>query len=186
MTHSAATMGYGMFTRSLKFLLCWSLLFPSIAVHAQLAVPALNAHVIDATRTLTDDQRRHLNAKLDEFEKKKGAQLVVLLVPTTQPEDIASYANRVANTWKIGRKDIGDGVLLIVARDDRNVRIEVAKTLEGAIPDLAAKRIIEHAIAPRFKQGDFAGGLEAGVSAVMALISGEGLPATKPPFSGWI
>ena len=160
---------------------CWalvwgSLLFLLIAAHAQLAIPTLDAHVIDTTRTLTVDQRQQLDDKLGEFEKTKGAQVVVLLVPTTQPEDIASYANRVANTWKIGRKEIGDGLLLIVAKDDRKVRIEVSKTLEGAIPDLAAKRVIEQAITPRFKQGDFSGGLDAGVGAVMALISGEGLP----------
>lgn len=157
-------------------LLCGLLLVLTPAL-AQLAVPALTAHVVDSTGTLSVEQVQQLESKLSAFQQSSGAQVVVLLVPTTQPEDISSYANRVANTWKIGRKEIGDGLLLLVAKNDRKVRIEVAKTLEGAIPDLAAKRIIAQAITPRFKQGDFAGGLEAGVDLVMKLISGEALPA---------
>lgn len=144
---------------------------------AQQAVPALTGHVVDTAGTLTPAQRDALDARLAAFEQARGSQVVVLLVPSTQPEDIASYANRVANTWKIGRKEIGDGLLLIVAVQDRKLRIEVAKTLEGAIPDLAAKRIIDEAIRPRFKQDDYAGGLDAGVTRIMALITGEALPA---------
>jgi len=169
-------------------LLCGLLLALTPAL-AQLAVPALTAHVVDSTGTLSAEQVQQLESKLSAFEQSSGAQVVVLLVPTTQPEDISSYANRVANAWKIGRKEVGDGLLLVVAKDDRKVRIEVAKTLEGAIPDLAAKRIIEQAITPRFKQGDFAGGLEAGVDLVMKLISGEALPApaaeSKPANAGF-
>ncbi len=153
------------------------LFFLSAPTHAQLAVPALTAHVVDTTGTLNAEQLQALDSKLSAFELSRGAQVVILLVPTTQPEDIASYANRVANTWKIGRKEIGDGLLVVVAKNDRKVRIEVAKTLEGAIPDLAAKRIIEQAITPRFKQGDFAGGLDAGSDLIMKLITGEALPA---------
>jgi uncharacterized protein len=148
-------------------------------LHAQQAVPPLTGHVIDTTASLTQQQRDALESRLTAFDLAKGAQVVVLLVPSTQPEDIASYANRVANAWKIGRKDVGDGVLLIVALQDHKLRIEVAKTLEGAIPDLAAKRIIDEAITPRFKQGDMSGGLEAGVQRITGLISGEALPA--PP-----
>jgi uncharacterized protein len=143
---------------------------------AQQTVPALTGHVVDNTGTLAAAQRDALEARLTEFEKATGSQVVVLLVPSTQPEDIASYANRVANTWKIGRKDIGDGLLLIVAAQDRKLRIEVAKTLEGAIPDLLAKRIIDEAITPRFKQGDYAGGIDAGLTRIMGLIRGEALP----------
>lgn len=143
---------------------------------AQQAVPALTGHVIDTTGTLAAAQRDGLETRLSEFEKTSGSQVVVLLVPSTQPEDIASYANRVANTWKIGRKAIGDGLLLIVAVQDRKLRIEVAKTLEGAIPDLAAKRIIDEAITPHFKQGDYAGGIDAGLTRIMGLIRGEALP----------
>lgn len=146
------------------------------AARAQQAVPALTGHVIDTTGTLAAAQRDGIEARLSEFEKSSGAQVVVLLVPSTQPEDIASYANRVANTWKIGRKAIGDGLLLIVAVQDRKLRIEVAKTLEGAIPDLAAKRIIDEAITPRFKQNDYAGGIDAGITRIMGLIRGEALP----------
>ena len=104
------------------------------------------------------------------------APLTLVMVKPTAPEDIASYANRIGNAWKIGRKDVGDGVLLVVAKDDRKVRIEVAKTLEGAIPDLAAKQIIEQAITPRFKAGDFAGGLANAVAQIAARIEGEPLP----------
>lgn len=146
------------------------------AAQAQQAVPALTGHVIDTTGTLAAAQRDGLETRLSEFEKASGSQVVVLLVPSTQPEDIASYANRVANTWKIGRKAIGDGLLLIVAVQDRKLRIEVAKTLEGAIPDLAAKRIIDEAITPHFKQGDYAGGIDAGLTRIMGLIRGEALP----------
>ena len=140
-------------------------------------VPTLTAHVMDSTGTLNAAQREALEAKLTAFEKTRGAQVVVLMVPTTQPEDIAAYAQRIGDSWKIGRKSIGDGLLLVVAKNDRTVRIETTKALEGAIPDLAASRIIENAITPRFKQGDFAGGLEAGTDQIMALISGENLPA---------
>lgn len=153
----------------------WLLLLSQ--AQAQLAVPALTGHVIDSTGTLSAAQAQQLETKLSAFEQSRGTQLVILLVPTTQPEDIASYSNRVANSWKIGRKEIGDGLLVVVAKDDRQVRIEVAKTLEGAIPDLAAKRVIEQAITPRFKQGDFAGGLDAAADQLMALITGEALPA---------
>jgi uncharacterized protein len=118
-----------------------------------LPVPALTARVVDQTGTLDPIQRKGLEDKLAAFEQKKGTQIVVLLVATTQPEDIASYANRVANDWKIGRKEVGDGIVVIVAKDDRKVRIEVAKTLEGAVPDLAAKQIIDDAITPRFPPG---------------------------------
>lgn len=139
-------------------------------------VPALSGHVLDQTGSLNAEQLHGLESKLAAFESAHGAQIVLLLVPTTAPEDIASYANRVGDTWKIGRKDIGDGLILVVAKNDRKLRIEVAKTLEGAVPDLAAKRIIDEAIAPHFKSGDFAGGLVAGVDRIMDLLKAEGLP----------
>ena len=151
-------------------------LFVLLQAHAQLAVPPLSGHVMDSTHTLSAAQVQQLETKLSAFEQSRGTQVVLLLVATTQPEDIASYSNRVANSWKIGRKEIGDGLLVVVAKDDRQIRIEVAKTLEGAIPDLAAKRVIDQAITPRFKQGDFAGGLDAAVAQLMALITGEALP----------
>ncbi|MGH8821198.1 MAG: TPM domain-containing protein, partial [Rhodoferax sp.] len=143
-------------------------------------MPLLAGHVIDSTGTLTETQRQALEAKLAALEQTKGSQVVVLMVRTTQPEDIASYANRVGNTWKIGRKGVGDGLLLLVAKDDHRVRIEVAKTLEGAIPDLAADQIIQDAITPAFKRGDFAGGLNGGLDQIIGLINGEPLPAPTP------
>jgi len=132
--------------------------------------------MIDTTATLHASQRQALENKLQSFEAAKGSQIVVLMVPTTAPEDIVGYTQRVGDLWKIGRKDIGDGLLIVVAKNDRAVRIATAKTLEGAIPDLAAKQIIERAITPRFREGDFAGGLNAGVDMVTALIAGEKLP----------
>jgi len=154
--------------------LCAGLLL-SLA-QAQQAVPALTAHVVDHSATLDAAQLAQLEAKLAAFEQSHGAQIVLLLVSTTQPEDIASYAQRVADSWKIGRKGVGDGLLLVVAKNDRKVRIEVAKTLEGAIPDLASRRIIDEAITPRFRQGDFAGGLDAASEQIMTLIRAEALP----------
>ncbi len=151
---------------------------------AQQAVPALSGHVMDTTATLDAAQVQALAQKLAAFEQNHGTQIVLLLVAATAPEDIASYANRVANSWKIGRREVGDGVLLIVAKNEHKVRIEVAKTLEGAIPDLAAKRIIDEAITPRFKKGDFAGGLNAAVDQIMARVSGEALPAPASPAVG--
>jgi uncharacterized protein len=140
-------------------------------------VPALTSHVIDAGNLLSVDQLQALDNKLSALESASGSQVVIFVVASTQPEDIASFGNRVGNTWKIGRKDLGDGLLLIVAKDDHKLRIEVAKSLEGAIPDLAAKQIIDSAIAPRFKQGDYAGGLDAGVDQIAARITGEALQA---------
>ncbi|MDO8440000.1 MAG: TPM domain-containing protein [Polaromonas sp.] len=139
-------------------------------------VPPLSARVIDSTGTLDATQIQALEAKLAAFEKARGTQVVVLMVPTTLPEDITDYAQRVGDAWKIGRKDVGDGVLLVVAKNDRKVRIATAKTLEGALPDLAARQIIDRAITPRFRQGDFAGGLDAAADQIMARITGENLP----------
>ena len=144
-------------------------------------VPALTGRVVDTTGTLDAAQQQALDAKLAAFEQAKGSQIVLLLVPTTQPEDIASYANRVANSWKIGRKAVGDGVLVIVAKNDRKLRIEVAKTLEGALPDLAVKQIIDEALAPALRKGDYAGGLDATATQLMARIQGEALPAPSAP-----
>jgi uncharacterized protein len=148
-----------------------------------LPVPALEGRVIDQTGTLDAAARQSLDAKLAAFEQKKGSQIVVLMVPTTQPEDIASYANRVASTWKIGRKEVGDGVLVIVAKDDRKMRIEVARTLEGAVPDLTAARIIDEQMKPRFRDNDFAGGIGAAVDQLVAVIGGEALPEVQRPSS---
>ncbi|HEY0885906.1 MAG TPA: TPM domain-containing protein [Ramlibacter sp.] len=161
---------------SLLALLAW---WTPAAAQNLLPVPALTARVIDQTGTLDDIQRQGLEEKLAGLERDKGTQVVFLIVPTTQPEDIASYANRVANDWKIGRKAVGDGVLLVVAKSDRKIRIEVAKTLEGAIPDLAASQIIDEAIRPRFRADDYAGGLHAAADQLIARIKGEALPPVK-------
>jgi uncharacterized protein len=142
-----------------------------------LPVPALSGRVIDQTGTLQAEQRAALESKLAAFEAEAGPQIVVLLVPTTQPEDIAAYAQRVADQWKIGRREVGDGLLIVVAKNDRRVRIEVAKALEGAVPDLAARQIIDGAIRPAFRADDYAGGLNAAVDQLIGRIKGEGLPA---------
>ncbi|MBX3607418.1 MAG: TPM domain-containing protein [Piscinibacter sp.] len=141
-----------------------------------LPVPPLSGRVIDQTGTLGAAQQQALSDKLAAIEAKRGSQIVVLLVPSTQPEDIASYSQRVADAWKIGRLAVGDGLVIVVAKDDRRVRIEVAKALEGAVPDLMAKRVISEVITPAFRAGDFAGGLNAAVDRLDGLIGGEGLP----------
>lgn len=138
-------------------------------------IPALTARVMDTTGTLDAAQKQALEAKLEAFEKSRGTQIVVLMVPTTQPEDITDYTQRVGDLWKIGRKDLGDGLLLVVAKDDRKVRIAPAKALEGAVPDLAARQIIDRAITPKFREGDFAGGLDLAADHLMARITGENL-----------
>ena len=143
------------------------------------AIPALSSHVIDSTDTLSPAERQALDAKLTAFEQSRGAQVVVLMVASTRPEDITSFAQRVGDFWKIGRQNIGDGLLLVVAKNDRKVRIATTKALEGAVPDLAASQIIDTAITPRFKQGDFSGGLNAGTDQLMARITGEALPAPE-------
>ena len=158
-------------------------LLPFTAAWSQdlLPVPPLSGRVIDQAGLLEPGQRAAIESRLAAFEAQAGPQIVVLLVATTKPEDIAAFAQRVADQWKIGRREVGDGVLLVVARDDRRMRIEVAKALEGAIPDLAARQIIDRAIAPAFKRGDYAGGLTAGIDALVARIQGEHLPAPTPP-----
>jgi uncharacterized protein len=163
----------------LATLLAMLLLLATPALRAQdlLPVPALSARVIDQTGTLDAAALGALEAKLAAFEAQAGPQIVVLLVPTTAPEDIASYAQRLGDAWKIGRREVGDGLLLLVAKSDRKVWIAPAKALEGAVPDLAARQIVQNQITPAFKRNDFAGGLNAGVDALMARIRGEALPA---------
>lgn len=141
-----------------------------------LPVPALSARVIDQTGTLTAEQVRALSDQLKALETQRGSQVVILMVPTTQPEDIAAYAQRVGDTWKIGRREVGDGLLIVVALQDRRMRIEVAKTLEGAIPDLMASRIIERTLKPAFQSGAYADGLSKAIDQIDKLIAGEGLP----------
>ncbi|MFN0183708.1 MAG: TPM domain-containing protein [Aquabacterium sp.] len=153
------------------------LLAGAATARAELAVPALTGRVIDTTGTLDAVQRSALEGKLEAFEREAGPQIVVLMLATTDGEDIAAYAQRVADQWKIGRRDVGDGLLVVVAKNDRRMRIEVAKALEGAVPDLAARQIIERHMAPPFKKGDYAGGLHAAVDALKARVAGEHLPA---------
>ncbi|MDD5581517.1 MAG: YgcG family protein [Methylobacter sp.] len=151
---------------------------------AQIAVPDLSRRVTDLTGTLTSNQAAALENKLAAFEAQKGSQIVVLIIPTTQPEDIAQFGIRIADAWKIGRKNIDDGVILIIAKDDRQLRLEVGYGLEGVIPDAIAKRIIAETITPYFKAGDFAGGINAGVEQLMRLIEGEPLPAPQQQSGG--
>lgn len=142
---------------------------------AEVAVPTLTAHIIDQTSTLTTDQQQALEQTLQAFEVRKGSQSAVLILPTTHPEAIEQYAIRVAEQWKLGRKKVDDGVILIVAKDDRTLRIEVGYGLEGALNDATSKRIISEIITPSFKQGEFYGGINAGVRQIIRVIEGEGL-----------
>lgn len=154
------------------------------AAQAEVPVPALQARVTDLTNTLAPAQRQTLEQKLAAFEREKGSQVAVLLVPTTQPETIEQYSIRVAERWQLGRERPDDGVLLLVAKNDRALRLEVGYGLEGAIPDAIAKRVIEETILPRFRAGDLAGGIDAGVDQVLGLIRGEALPPPPQPVRG--
>lgn len=151
--------------------------------HAQtalVAVPQLTRPVTDLSASLNGDQVVQLETRLQAFEERKGSQIAVLIVPTTKPEAIEQYAIRVAEQWKVGRKKVDDGAILVVAKDDRALRIEVGYGLEGALNDATAKRIIEDIIVPRFRQGDFEGGIAAGVESMMKVIEGEALPGPDP------
>jgi uncharacterized protein len=143
-------------------------------------IPALAAHVTDLTGSLDAAQKQTLESELAALEKSKGAQVGVLLVPTTQPEDIAQYGIRVADAWKLGRKGTDDGVILIVAKNDHRVRIEVGRGLEGAIPDAAAARVIREYVTPRFRANDYYGGIHDATGALTKLINDEPLP---PPLA---
>lgn len=142
-----------------------------------LALPPLTAPVVDHTQTLSPAALAALNERLTQLSTDKGSQIAILILPSTQPESIEQFSIRLAEHWKIGRSKIDDGVLIVVAKDDRTMRIEVGYGLEGAIPDAIAKRIIEEQMAPRFRDGDFAGGLTAAVDTLEKLIDGEQLPA---------
>ena len=142
-----------------------------------LPVPPLTGRVVDQTATLTPQQAQALSTKLAAIESAQGAQVVILIVPTTAPEDVASFAQRVGEQWKVGRRDVGDGLIIVVAKNDRAVQIQVAKALQGAVPDIAAGRIISQQIVPAFKAGDFAGGLNSAVDRLGERIASEGLPA---------
>ena len=155
----------------------WPLLLLAASAFAQdVPVPALSSPVTDLTQTLTAEQRASLESRLRAYETDKGTQIAVLIVPTTQPETIEQYSIRVADQWKIGRKGTDDGVILLVAKNDRAVRIEVGTGLEGALPDVLASRIISQVIVPRFREGDFAGGINEAITRIIALLEGEPLP----------
>jgi uncharacterized protein len=156
----------------LALLLCWA-----FAALADVAVPPLTGRVVDQTATLDGSQIASLDQTLKDFEARKGSQIAVLIVPTTQPETIEQYSLRVAEAWKIGRKKIDDGAILVVAKNDRKLRIEVGYGLEGALNDVTAKRIIDEIIAPKFRSGDFAGGIVDGVNRMLRVVDGEPLPA---------
>ncbi|RJP64217.1 MAG: YgcG family protein [Comamonadaceae bacterium] len=161
--------------RSLLALGLWLLCALALAQGLQ-PIPELRARVIDQTGTLDAASVAAIEAKLAAFEQSNGSQVVVVMVATTAPEDIADYTQRLGDAWKIGRADVGDGVLFVIAKDDRRLRIATAKALEGAIPDLMARRILDGAVTPAFRSGDYAGGIQAGVDQILARIRGEDLP----------
>lgn len=154
----------------------------SAGVSAQVAIPRFEALVVDLTGTLTAQQQAALDEKLTALQRRKGSQLAVLVLPTTQPEDIAQFGIRLSDAWKVGREKEDDGAILIVAKDDRTLRIEVQDGLEGVLTDATCSRIINETIVPLFKQGDFYGGIDAGVDQMIRLVNGEPLP---PPDKAW-
>ncbi len=149
------------------------------AARADVAVPPLVHRITDLTATLDAGQTQTLESRLAAFEGKKGAQLAVLIVPTTQPESIEQFGIRVVEAWELGRKGVDDGALLLVAKDDRALRIEVGYGLEGVLNDATAKRIVDEIIVPHFKRGEFYPGIESGTAAMMRVIEGEPLPPPK-------
>jgi uncharacterized protein len=152
---------------------------------AEVAVPPLRSPVTDLTGTLTQEQAAALERKLRAFEERKGSQFAVLILPTTAPESVEEYSIRVAEQWKVGRQRIDDGVIMVLAKEDRAVRIEVGTGLEGALPDVIANRITDQAMVPLFREGRYAEGIDAGVDRVIAVIDGEPLPEpTRPASSG--
>jgi uncharacterized protein len=159
----------------LAWMLCWA-----FAALADVAVPPLSGRVVDLTGTLSTEQAARLEQKLKDFEDRKGSQIEVLIVPTTEPETIEQYALRVAEQWKLGRKKVDDGALLLIAKNDRRLRIEVGYGLEGALTDATSKRIIDEIITPKFRTGDFAGGIADGVDGILKVVDGEPLPAPQP------
>jgi len=158
----------------LALMLCWA-----FAALADVAVPPLTGRVVDKTATLSSSDIATLDQTLKDFEARKG-QVAVLIVPTTQPETIEQYSIRVAEAWKIGRRKIDDGAILVVAKDDRKLRIEVGYGLEGALTDATSKRIIDEVITPKFRNSDFGGGISDGVNRILRVIDGEPLPAPAP------
>lgn len=156
-------------------------LFFSVPLKAQelVAIPKLLSRVTDLNNTLNQSQKEGLENLLSAFEKQKGSQIAVLLIPSVKPETIESYAIRLAESWKIGRKNIDDGVILVIAKEDRRVRIEVGYGLEGALTDILSKRIIEEQILPSFRQGNYYEGVAAGIVSIIKILSGEELPPPK-------
>lgn len=161
---------------ALCFMACVALLMAPVWAQSLVPVPPLTARMMDQTGTLAAADVASLEQQLQAFELQRGTQMVVLVLPSTAPEDIADFTQRLGDAWKIGRREVGDGLLLVVALNDRRLRISPAKALEGAVPDLAAKRIIDQVISPAFQQGDVAGGLRAGLKHLQARIEGEALP----------
>jgi uncharacterized protein len=150
---------------------------------ADVAVPPLSGRVVDQTGTLSSSDIDALTQSLKDLQTRKGSQVAVLIVPTTRPETIEQFSIRVAEAWKIGRKKIDDGALLVVAKDDHKLRIEVGYGLEGALTDVTARRIIDEVIVPHFRINDFPGGISAGVDRIVTVINGEPLPAPQPEAS---
>ena len=159
-------------------LVCWAFM-----AAADVAVPPLSGRVVDQTGTLSADDAAALTQRLKDLETRRGAQVAVLIVPSTEPETIEQFSIRVAEAWKIGRKKIDDGALLVVAKNDHKLRIEVGYGLEGALTDVTARRIIDEIIVPHFKTGDFAGGISAGIDRIIRIVDGEPLPVPKPEVS---
>jgi uncharacterized protein len=168
----------------LTSLLSSFLLAVAVATAQQAAIPPLKARVTDLSGALNAQQRGALEQTLAEFESRKGSQIAVLLVPSTKPETPVEYGVRVFDSWKLGRKGVDDGVLLLVAKEDRRVWIVTGRGVEGVLPDAIVRRIVEEDITPRFKQGDFYGGVRAGTDRMMRLIEGESLPPAASPKDG--
>ncbi|HEX4954856.1 MAG TPA: TPM domain-containing protein [Thermoanaerobaculia bacterium] len=149
---------------------------------AALEVPYLAGRVNDLADVIPPDAEVRINAELEKLEQEKGSQVAVLTIPSLEGESLEDFSLRVAETWKLGRGKFDDGALLLIARDDRKMRLEVGYGLEGAIPDLKARRVLDDVLRPRFRAGDFGGGIEEGVRVVAGLVRGE--DTLPPPEAG--
>lgn len=167
------------FAAALALCACALALAAAPTASEPIAVPKLTAHVVDLTGTLSAPEREALDAKLRAFEAARGSQVAVLVVPSIGSETIEEFAGRVTDEWKLGRKAVDDGVLFVIAKQERRMRIHTGRGVQGTLTDALSKRIISELVAPAFRNGDFAGGIEAGVGAIMKAVEGEALPLPK-------
>ena len=161
-------------------LACLVLALPGVWAAELQPVPAYTSRVTDNTQSMAAEDIAQLESQIAAFEARKASQIALLIVPTTAPETIEQFSLRVAEAWKLDRKGVDDGVLVIVAKDDRTLRIEVGYGLEGALNDATARRIIDEIMVPHLRMGYVFNASQDGLRAIMRVIDGEALPPPAP------